>query len=86
MARRVWLAGEEDMGAVAALLRAGLGRALVRAALQRAEARGCRRVELDVNEDNADAIAFHRSLGFTTEPKPPSRTLFVARKLTPGSI
>jgi ribosomal protein S18 acetylase RimI-like enzyme len=60
---------------------AGLGRALVRAALGRAEARGCRRVELDVNEDNTEAIAFYRSLGFTTEPKPPGRTLFVSRKL-----
>jgi ribosomal protein S18 acetylase RimI-like enzyme len=60
---------------------AGLGRALVRAALERAAWRGCRRVELDVNEDNTAAIAFYRSLGFTTEPKPPGRTLFVARKL-----
>jgi ribosomal protein S18 acetylase RimI-like enzyme len=34
-----------------------------------------------VNETNTDAIAFYESLGFTTEPKPPGRTLFVARKL-----
>jgi ribosomal protein S18 acetylase RimI-like enzyme len=60
---------------------AGLGRALVHAALERAEARGCRRVELDVNEDNGEAIAFYRDLGFTTEPKPPGRTLFVARRI-----
>jgi ribosomal protein S18 acetylase RimI-like enzyme len=59
----------------------GLGRALVDAAFERARARGCRRIELDVNETNADAIAFYESLGFTTEPKPPGRTLFVARKL-----
>lgn len=59
----------------------GLGRALVNAAFERARARGCRRIELDVNESNADAIAFYEALGFTTEPKPPGRTLFVARKL-----
>jgi ribosomal protein S18 acetylase RimI-like enzyme len=59
----------------------GLGRALVDASFERARARGCRRIELDVNETNTDAIAFYESLGFTTEPKPPGRTLFVARKL-----
>jgi ribosomal protein S18 acetylase RimI-like enzyme len=59
----------------------GLGRALVDAAFQRARTRGCRRIELDVNETNGDAIAFYESLGFTTQPKPPGRTLFVARKL-----
>jgi ribosomal protein S18 acetylase RimI-like enzyme len=59
----------------------GLGRALVSAAFERARERGCRRIELDVNETNTDAIAFYEALGFTTEPKPPGRTLFVARKL-----
>jgi ribosomal protein S18 acetylase RimI-like enzyme len=59
----------------------GLGRALVEAAFERARERGCRRIELDVNESNTDAIAFYKSLGFTNEPKPPGRTLFVARKL-----
>jgi ribosomal protein S18 acetylase RimI-like enzyme len=38
-------------------------------------------MELDVNERNTTAIAFYRSVGFTTEPKPPGRTLFVARRL-----
>jgi ribosomal protein S18 acetylase RimI-like enzyme len=73
-----WL---EDLYVDARARRAGLGRALVGAALERAEARGCRRVELDVNESNGEAIAFYRALGFTTEPKPPGRTLFIARKL-----
>jgi ribosomal protein S18 acetylase RimI-like enzyme len=59
----------------------GLGRALVTAAVERAAARGCRRIELDVNEANTAALAFYERLGFTTEPKPPGRTLFVARKL-----
>jgi ribosomal protein S18 acetylase RimI-like enzyme len=73
-----WL---EDLYVQADARRGGLGRALVHAALERAEARGCRRIELDVNEENTDAIAFYRSLGFSTEPKPPGRTLFVAREL-----
>jgi ribosomal protein S18 acetylase RimI-like enzyme len=34
-----------------------------------------------VNEQNTEAIAFYEGLGFTTEPKPPGRTLFVSRKL-----
>ena len=59
----------------------GLGRALVNVAIEHARERGCRRMELDVNEQNTAAIAFYESLGFTTEPKPPGRTLFVSRKL-----
>jgi ribosomal protein S18 acetylase RimI-like enzyme len=73
-----WL---EDLFVHAAARRAGLGRTLVSAALERAEARGCRRIELDVNERNTEALAFYRSMGFSTEPKPPGRTLFVARSL-----
>jgi GNAT superfamily N-acetyltransferase len=61
----------------------GVGRALVEASLDRARVRGCRRMELDVNEQNTDALAFYARLGFTTEPKPPGRTLFVARSLDP---
>ena len=59
----------------------GHGRALVEAAFESARARGCRRIELDVNEQNSEALRFYESLGFTTEPKPPGRTLFVSRKL-----
>jgi ribosomal protein S18 acetylase RimI-like enzyme len=59
----------------------GHGRALVEAAFESARERGCRRIELDVNEQNEDALRFYESLGFTTEPKPPGRTLFVSRKL-----
>jgi ribosomal protein S18 acetylase RimI-like enzyme len=59
----------------------GLGRALVSESFERARARGCRRIELDVNEQNAEALAFYERLGFTTEPKPPGRTLFVSRRL-----
>ena len=73
-----WL---EDLFVGEAARRGGLGRALVAAAIERARQRGCRRIELDVNEQNREAIAFYESLGFTTEPKPPGRTLFVSRAL-----
>jgi ribosomal protein S18 acetylase RimI-like enzyme len=61
----------------------GLGRALVEAALERARARGCGRVELDVDEDNAAARALYRGLGFDEHAKtgPPERTLFIAKYL-----
>ena len=59
----------------------GHGRELVEAAFESARARGCKRIELDVNEQNTAALRFYESLGFTTEPKPPGRTLFVSRRL-----
>jgi GNAT superfamily N-acetyltransferase len=46
----------------------GLGRALVAAALDRARARGCTRVELDTNEENAAALALYGSFGFESRP------------------
>jgi GNAT superfamily N-acetyltransferase len=81
----VWTEAEdcwlEDLFVREAFRGAGLGRALVHAAMQRARERGCRRIELDVNEDNAAALALYESCGFSREPKPPGRTLFVARRL-----
>jgi ribosomal protein S18 acetylase RimI-like enzyme len=59
----------------------GLGKALVNACFERARARGCRRIELDVNESNTGAIGLYTSMGFLLEPKPPGRTLFLGRKL-----
>lgn len=59
----------------------GVGRRLVEAAVERASARGCKRIELDVNEGNEAARALYRSCGFSETPKGPDRTLFVARKL-----
>jgi GNAT superfamily N-acetyltransferase len=73
-----WL---EDLYVTDAARRAGLGRALVEAAFERARERGCRRIELDVNEQNSDALAFYEGLGFELEPKPPGRTLFIGRRL-----
>jgi ribosomal protein S18 acetylase RimI-like enzyme len=45
---------------------AGLGHALVAATLDRARARGCRRVELDVNESNEAAQRLYGSFGFSS--------------------
>jgi ribosomal protein S18 acetylase RimI-like enzyme len=59
----------------------GHGRELVETAFKSARARGCKRIELDVNEQNEGALRFYESLGFTTEPKPPGQTLFISRGL-----
>jgi ribosomal protein S18 acetylase RimI-like enzyme len=74
----------EDLYVEPEARRSGLGGALVEAAIESARARGCRRIELDVNEDNEAALALYRRFGFTTEPKPPGRTLFVVRTVEPG--
>ena len=58
-----WL---EDLYVAEAGRGAGLGRALTEAVIERAAARGCRRVELDVNTENPVAMALYRSLGFET--------------------
>jgi len=56
----------------------GCGAALVEAALARARERGCRRVELDTNEDNAAALALYRRFGFSERSKGgPGRDLFL---------
>jgi ribosomal protein S18 acetylase RimI-like enzyme len=73
-----WL---EDLFVDGSARRAGLGRALVEASFELARARDCGRIELDVNEQNTDALAFYEALGFDLEPKPPGRTLFISRKL-----
>ena len=43
----------------------GLGRALAEAAIARARERGCRRIELDVNDANPAALALYEALGFS---------------------
>ncbi len=81
----VWKSAEdcwlEDLYVRDSARRGGLGRALVEAAVASARDRGCRRIELDVNEDNAAALALYEACGFTLEPKPPGRTLFAGRTL-----
>jgi ribosomal protein S18 acetylase RimI-like enzyme len=60
----------------------GLGRALAEAALERARVRGCARVELDVNDANAAALALYESLGFESWSDPPGgRNLLMRRRL-----
>jgi GNAT superfamily N-acetyltransferase len=73
-----WL---EDLFVVEAARGGGHGSDLVEAAFESARARGCRRIELDVNEQNEGALRFYGSLGFTSEPKPPGHTLFISRRL-----
>lgn len=67
----VWKAGIdcllEDLFVTEAARGTGHGRALVAAAQARALERGARRMELDVNERNAPALALYRSFGFAGE-------------------
>ncbi|HXD59870.1 MAG TPA: GNAT family N-acetyltransferase [Thermoleophilaceae bacterium] len=56
----------EDLFVEESARRTGLGEELVVAAIERAAARGCARVELDVNESNAAAVALYEKLGFTS--------------------
>lgn len=81
----VWTAAEdcwlEDLYVREEARGAGLGRAIVEACFERARERGCKRIELDVNEDNEAAIALYRACGFELEPKGPGRTLFMGRRL-----
>lgn len=60
---------------------AGLGRALVEASVDCARERGCRRIELDVNEENEAAVGLYVACGFSLTPKGPDRTLFISRPL-----
>jgi GNAT superfamily N-acetyltransferase len=81
----VWTGSEdcwlEDLFVTERARGGGYGRELVEGAFESARARGVRRIELDVNEQNESALRFYESLGFTTDPKPPGRTLFISRKL-----
>ena len=58
----------------------GVGRALTQAVIDRATARGCRRVELDVSSENPAAMALYRSLGFDTG-KTGGQDIFMRRRL-----
>jgi GNAT superfamily N-acetyltransferase len=83
----LWRAGDdcllEDLFVEEEVRGAGLGRALVRAAVDRARERGCRRVELDVNEANAVALRLYASAGFEI-PEPGRRDLYLSMHLDPG--
>lgn len=49
------------------LQRRGLGRALMAEAERRLSALGCPKVQLQIRNDNAEAIAFYRRLGYTED-------------------
>jgi GNAT superfamily N-acetyltransferase len=70
----IWRAGGdcllEDLFVDGAARGAGLGRALLEATLDRARTRGCRRVELDVNESNDPAVRLYGSFGFSATANP----------------
>jgi GNAT superfamily N-acetyltransferase len=81
----VWTAAEdcwlEDLFVLEEARGGGVGSALVELALERARARGCRRIELDTNEGNP-AIALYERFGFSSSYKSPqSRDLFLGRRL-----
>jgi GNAT superfamily N-acetyltransferase len=86
----VWTASPdcwvEDVFVTQAVRRRGLGAALMRLALERAARRGCRRIELDANEDNAAALALYHRLGFSERSQGDAgRDLLLRRRLpAPG--
>jgi GNAT superfamily N-acetyltransferase len=59
----------------------GLGRALVELAIEHARERGCKRIELDVDEDNAPARALYRELGFADDAKANVRSFLLGRPI-----
>jgi ribosomal protein S18 acetylase RimI-like enzyme len=82
----VWTGTEdctlEDLFVDPEARRSGLGRALVEAAFERARERGCMRMDLDVNEANAAAVALYRAVGFDSWSDPPGgHNLFMRRRL-----
>ncbi|MGK2956663.1 MAG: GNAT family N-acetyltransferase [Solirubrobacterales bacterium] len=64
----VWTGSEdawlEDVFVLEEARGEGRGRTLVTAAIERARARGCRRIQLDANRDNEAAVKLYESLGF----------------------
>lgn len=81
----VWTAADdcwlEDLFVTDEARGTGLGRALIAEAFERARARGCARVQLDVDEDNTRAIHVYREAGFGTDPGAPGRTMLITRRL-----
>ena len=69
-----WL---EDLFVLQDARRLGVGRALGEAAVERARERGCRRIQLDVNEANPEALALYRGLGFDPLQDPPGGNLLL---------
>jgi GNAT superfamily N-acetyltransferase len=84
----IWRAGHdcllEDLFVASEARGHGVGRALVAATVDRARERGCRRVELDVNERNETALALYGSFGFSATNNPyGGRDLYMRLHLDP---
>ncbi len=81
----IWTSSEdawiEDVFVRESARRAGLGRALIELAMERARDRGCARIELDVDEANTAALQLYLSLGFSAEIKAELRSLMMGRRL-----
>ena len=81
----LWTASEdcwlEDLFVREADRRAGLGEALVAAAVDRARERGCGRIELDVAESNRAAWALYERMGFSAGYKPPAPNILMGLRL-----
>jgi ribosomal protein S18 acetylase RimI-like enzyme len=81
----VWTAAEdcwlEDLYVTEEARGSGLGRALVEGAIERAAARGCQRIELDVDDENAPARALYERLGFAEKN---GGSAFMQRRIEQG--
>ena len=81
----LWYAAEdcwlEDLFVSERARGAGLGSALVEATIERARARGCRRIELDVSQQNAAAWALYERHGFSAEFKRPAPNVLMGLRL-----
>lgn len=76
-----WL---EDLFVREAARGSGLGRLLLEAAVAHARARGCARIELDVDEGNEPALELYRANGFAGDVKAEIRSLLLGRPLVPA--
>jgi GNAT superfamily N-acetyltransferase len=81
----IWRAGRdclvEDLFVAEEARGHGVAHSLLDLATDRALERGCRRMELDVNEANAPALALYKSFGFATGDP---RDLYMRRHLDAG--
>jgi GNAT superfamily N-acetyltransferase len=82
----VWTAAEdcwlEDLFVAEDARGSGLGKAMVEAAIERATARGCRRIELDVDDDNTSARVLYEKLGFAEKN---GGNAFMQRRIEPAA-
>ncbi|HMJ35698.1 MAG TPA: GNAT family N-acetyltransferase [Baekduia sp.] len=87
--RGIWRAGGdclvEDVYVADEARGRGVARALLELATERALERGCRRMELDVNEGNEAGLALYESFGFRSSSEPGApRDLYMRRHLDEG--